>query len=519
MTQQNLNLGAAANDGTGDALRTAGQKIQDNFTELYTASAARVVGPVGATDDLPVVFDGTTGKLVKSKTYAAFKTLLALVKGDVGLGNVDNTSDMNKPVSTAQQAAIDALLNASNAEQYKGVIDCSSNPNYPAAEAGYTYRVSVAGKIGGASGVNVELNDRLQCIVDGSAAGDQATVGANWWITEGNIDGAVVGPASAVDETPAVFSGSTGKIIKNITFAAFKTLLALVKGDVGLGNVDNTSDATKNSAAATLSNKMLASPSITGNTTTSGDIVMTASTNYLRTDTADGSDNKRLFFISSGAAGTDRGAYFAVHGNEFSSNPGALIFNNGSGAGVLFAAIGTTASAANAYLDNSNNNSLLRSTSSKRYKTGIEPMELKYAYALLSIEAKYYRSLAPADNQELSHWGFLSEEVDEVDPRMAGHSFLPEDMQRNIVSEAVLNWRGKPKIDKATGKPITIQVWDGSWSPKPGAKKVPEEVQYARFVVPHNLILNDHTRRVQKLEERLTALEALLGSSVDGGQK
>jgi hypothetical protein len=33
---------------------------------------------------------------------------VSLVKGDVGLGNVDNTSDVNKPVSTAQAAA-DAL--------------------------------------------------------------------------------------------------------------------------------------------------------------------------------------------------------------------------------------------------------------------------------------------------------------------------------------------------------------------------------------------------------------------------
>ena len=31
-----------------------------------------------------------------------------VTKTQVGLGNVDNTSDLNKPVSTAQQAAIDA---------------------------------------------------------------------------------------------------------------------------------------------------------------------------------------------------------------------------------------------------------------------------------------------------------------------------------------------------------------------------------------------------------------------------
>lgn len=44
------------------------------------------------------------------KTYSALKTAMAFVKGDVGLGNVDNTSDANKPVSTAQQAALDLKL-------------------------------------------------------------------------------------------------------------------------------------------------------------------------------------------------------------------------------------------------------------------------------------------------------------------------------------------------------------------------------------------------------------------------
>ncbi|MCC2258047.1 hypothetical protein LKD74_08740 [Intestinimonas sp. CLA-AA-H199] len=36
---------------------------------------------------------------------------------DVGLGNVDNTSDVNKPVSTAQQAALDAKVDKSNVLQ------------------------------------------------------------------------------------------------------------------------------------------------------------------------------------------------------------------------------------------------------------------------------------------------------------------------------------------------------------------------------------------------------------------
>lgn len=48
-------------------------------------------------------------------TSVAGKTgAVTLVKADVGLGNVDNTSDANKPVSTAQQAALDLKQNVND---------------------------------------------------------------------------------------------------------------------------------------------------------------------------------------------------------------------------------------------------------------------------------------------------------------------------------------------------------------------------------------------------------------------
>ena len=40
MAKQTINIGSSANDGTGDPLRTAFDKINDNFTELYNASPA-----------------------------------------------------------------------------------------------------------------------------------------------------------------------------------------------------------------------------------------------------------------------------------------------------------------------------------------------------------------------------------------------------------------------------------------------------------------------------------------------
>ena len=37
MSKQALNIGSAANDNTGDTLRAGGDKVNDNFTEIYGA--------------------------------------------------------------------------------------------------------------------------------------------------------------------------------------------------------------------------------------------------------------------------------------------------------------------------------------------------------------------------------------------------------------------------------------------------------------------------------------------------
>lgn len=110
----------------------------------------------------------------------------------------------------------DGLIAAADALVYKGVIDCSTNPNYPAANAGDFYKVSVSGKIGGASGLSVIAGDNLICFVDSTAAGDHATVGANWnQIVNSTASGDVIGPASATDNAIARYDSTTGKLLQN----------------------------------------------------------------------------------------------------------------------------------------------------------------------------------------------------------------------------------------------------------------------------------------------------------------
>ena len=46
MAKQTINIGQSANDKSGDPLRTAFTKVNENFTELYSAIGANVQIPV-----------------------------------------------------------------------------------------------------------------------------------------------------------------------------------------------------------------------------------------------------------------------------------------------------------------------------------------------------------------------------------------------------------------------------------------------------------------------------------------
>ena len=64
MAQQTLNIGSNANDGTGDTLRVAMQKVNENFTEVYSAP--------GITVDT-LTFTGNEISAVRSNDDIVFK--------------------------------------------------------------------------------------------------------------------------------------------------------------------------------------------------------------------------------------------------------------------------------------------------------------------------------------------------------------------------------------------------------------------------------------------------------------
>ena len=106
-----VDVGTVANDGTGDTLRAGGKALNAAIAALVAGSIqdgavtnALLDDMAEATFKMRAAGAGTGAPIDGTATQA--KTALALAKADVGLGNVDNTSDANKPVSTAQAAAL-----------------------------------------------------------------------------------------------------------------------------------------------------------------------------------------------------------------------------------------------------------------------------------------------------------------------------------------------------------------------------------------------------------------------------
>lgn len=109
MAVETINIG---NDiPNTDTLRDGFDKVNSNFTEVERELTTTV--PTTRT----LTINSDTKDLSTNRTWTIDKT-------SVGLGNVDNTSDLNKPVSTATQTALnakqDTLVSATNIKTING---------------------------------------------------------------------------------------------------------------------------------------------------------------------------------------------------------------------------------------------------------------------------------------------------------------------------------------------------------------------------------------------------------------
>jgi hypothetical protein len=117
MAQQTINIGTIANDNTGDTLRGAGEKINDNFDELYAA-----VPLVTPSTWAPTLTDSGGGRTYTITTNTARHTSIGFVTSftaDITVNSVTGSATGSLRLSlpdavTYEAAAAVWLTNATN---------------------------------------------------------------------------------------------------------------------------------------------------------------------------------------------------------------------------------------------------------------------------------------------------------------------------------------------------------------------------------------------------------------------
>lgn len=208
----------AANSATDAAnSATASANSATNSANSATAAQAAQTATESARDTTLATIGTAALKANNLSDLASIPTALV----NLGLNNVSNTSDANKPISTATQAALDLKENAANkgvANGYAGLdaagkVPANQLPSYVDDVLEFANLVAFPAT-GEAGKIYVALDTNKTYRWSGSAY---------VYITSGAVDSV---------------AGKTG-------------VVSLVKGDVGLGNVDNTSDANKPVSTAT----------------------------------------------------------------------------------------------------------------------------------------------------------------------------------------------------------------------------------------------------------------------------
>ena len=282
----------------------------------------------------------------------------------------------------------------------------------------------------------------------------------------------------------------------NPTFTG--TVSGVTKSMVGLGNVDNTSDANKpvSSATQTALNAKAptADPTITGTMSagiinTTGDI---SGGGWVGGVTSDGAGRGLLVRQSSSNVNN------AII--QFTNNPvNAQLASITAGSGGQLSMNSTTAfwgciqtnTVAGQAVVVTSDGQLRRTSSSSKYKNSIEDLDHEVADRVLNLRPVWFKSNdTNIDNpEEWSYVGLIAEEVAQVEPRLALFK----------KAEIVYDELGNQKFNE-DGSPLMIEL----------ETPEPEGVKYAEISVYLLDIIKREKARSDDLEQRVIELEQRL---------
>jgi hypothetical protein len=216
-----------------------------------------------------------------SQYYRGDKTFQTLDKAAVGLGNVDNTSDLNKPISTATQTALNAKQNTITtgtiSQYFRGDLSLATLDKTAVG-------LSNVANVDTTTTANITDSSNKRFITDaqqtvltntsGTNTGDNATNTTSNTYADGKVADAITdGVTTIAPSQNAVFDALAGKLGTTLTSA-----------NILVGNGSNVATAVAMSGDATLSNTGVLT--IANNAVTLADLAQVATATVLGRNTA-----------------------------------------------------------------------------------------------------------------------------------------------------------------------------------------------------------------------------------------
>ena len=247
MSNQSLGIGGSANDGTGDTLRAAADKVNDNFLEIYTligdesslttgisatASVVTLTSPTITTSIVPTTADGAS----LGTSSAEFSDLFLADAAVINLGS-------DQDVTLTHVADTGVLLNSTSQLQFgdsgtyihqsaDGVLDLVSDTEIEinATTIDINGNVEISGTT---AQVGVSTSTAKDIFNAGMSVKNGSTSAGFVEFFEDSDNGTnkvtVIGPASTSDVTLTLPS-SAGTIATTATAADEATALAIALG-------------------------------------------------------------------------------------------------------------------------------------------------------------------------------------------------------------------------------------------------------------------------------------------------
>ena len=281
MARQNINIGSSANDGTGDPLRTAFDKINDNFIELY--------GTDGDSNTLAANLDINGWNIISSRSNEDIRILPAgtggVIASAVRIAGTTISSDDSTQITIAENVQTTGTLNVSGAATISGAATLSTS--LALASGATVTAILDEDAMGSDSATALATQQSIKAYVDSQ-------------VTAQDLDFACDDSTSLsidLDSEALQFSGGNG-----ITTAGTNNTVTI---SVDTGTVVTLTDS------QTLTNKVLTSPTISSPTITG----VTTTTSLTTNDITSNGSNANITINPQGTGTIELGATTNISGS------------------------------------------------------------------------------------------------------------------------------------------------------------------------------------------------------------